>query len=157
MTNNFGLFFNDSSTAGGSAITNNGGLNFNNTSTAGNATITNNGGLNFNNSSTAGNATITNNGNPNFNNTSTAGNAAVANSAVAVTDFSSSFGPNGHGKLSAGSIAGGGTFNLGANELTVGSNNLSTVVSGVISGSGGSLVKIGTGTLTLSGANTYTG
>ena len=157
ITNNFGLFFNDSSTAGGSAITNNGGLNFNNTSTAGNATITNNGGLNFNNSSTAGNATITNNGNLNFNNTSTAGNAAVANSAVAVTDFSSSFGPNGHGKLSAGSIAGGGTFNLGANELTVGSNNLSTVVSGVISGSGGSLVKIGTGTLTLSGANTYTG
>ena len=54
-------------------------------------------------------------------------------------------------------------FLLGANELTVGSNNLSTVVSGAISdggvggGTGGSLIKVGTGTLTLSGANTYTG
>jgi outer membrane autotransporter protein len=52
---------------------------------------------------------------------------------------------------------------LGANNLTVGSNNLSTLFSGVIQdggffgGTGGSLTKVGTGTLTLSGANTYTG
>ena len=42
---------------------------------------------------------------------------------------------------------------MGANELTVGGNNLSTEVSGVIvdsSGVLGSLVKIGSGTLTLS-------
>ncbi|MFX9762094.1 autotransporter-associated beta strand repeat-containing protein, partial [Acinetobacter baumannii] len=53
--------------------------------------------------------------------------------------------------------AGGGSYALGANQLTVGSNNSTTEVSGIISGSGGSLVKVGTGTLTLSGANTYSG
>jgi autotransporter-associated beta strand protein len=59
--------------------------------------------------------------------------------------------------MTAGSIEGAGTFSLGPNQLTVGSNNLSTEVSGVIRGTGGSLVKVGTGTLTLSGTNSYTG
>ncbi len=57
------------------------------------------------------------------------------------------------------------TISWRSNELTVGSNNLSTEVSGTINdgafcgcaGTGASLVKIGTGTLTLSGLNTYTG
>nr|WP_236000403.1 autotransporter domain-containing protein [Bradyrhizobium uaiense] len=57
----------------------------------------------------------------------------------------------------AGSIEGAGSFVLGGKTLTVGSNNLSTEVSGVISGTGGGLTKVGTGALTLSGNNTYTG
>ena len=67
------------------------------------------------------------------------------------------------GGTTAGSIEGGGSYRLGSKSLTVGSNNLSTEVSGVIQdggssgGIGGSLVKVGSGTLTLSGANTYSG
>lgn len=41
--------------------------------------------------------------------------------------------------------------------LTVGNNGQSTTYSGVLSGSGASLTKIGAGTLILSGANTYDG
>ena len=56
-----------------------------------------------------------------------------------------------------GSIAGNGTFNLGAKGLTAGGDNSSTIVSGTIAGVGGSLAKTGSGNLTLSGTNTYTG
>jgi autotransporter-associated beta strand protein len=58
--------------------------------------------------------------------------------------------------VTTGSIEGSGHVFLGANNLTVGSNNLSTTFSGVIQDDG-SLTKTGAGTLTLSGANTYTG
>ena len=65
--------------------------------------------------------------------------------------------------MTAGSIEGAGNYFLGSKQLTVGGNNLSTEVSGVIQdsgtagGTGGSLVKVGAGTLVLSGANTYSG
>jgi len=58
--------------------------------------------------------------------------------------------------VTVGSIEGDGLVLLGANNLTVGSNNLSTTFSGVIQDSG-SLTKIGTGKLVLTNANTYTG
>ena len=163
ITNNAILQFESTSTAGSATITNGGTLGFYDTSTAGSAAITNNNDLNFYSQSTAGNATITNNGVLNFNNTSTAGSAAITNGALGNTDFSFSTGPLGTRKLSAGSLDGGGTFNLGANELTVGGNNLSTNVTGIIAdgggggGTGASLVKTGSGTMILSGANTYTG
>ncbi|WP_342731083.1 autotransporter domain-containing protein [Bradyrhizobium sp. B117] len=160
ITNNGSVTFFEASTAGNAAITNNsnGTLQFYGSSTAGSATITNNHVVDFLGTSTAGNATITNNSNGTliFYNSSTAGNAALINNAGGVVDFTYTAGLNNDSKVSAGSIAGAGSYNLGANELTVGSNNSTTEVSGVISGSG-SLVKTGMGILYLTGANTYTG
>jgi fibronectin-binding autotransporter adhesin len=56
------------------------------------------------------------------------------------------------------SLAGvaGSTVSLGANSLAVG-NASSTTFAGVIDGSGGGLIKQGTGTLTLTAVNTYAG
>lgn len=55
--------------------------------------------------------------------------------------------------LSIGNIAGNGGFDLKGGTLTVGSNNLSTLFTGIISDSigGGKLVKVGTGYLSLTG------
>ena len=55
-----------------------------------------------------------------------------------------------------GSLAGAGAVTLGGATLTTGNDNTSTTFSGTISGAGG-LTKIGTGVLTLAGANTFTG
>ncbi|WP_445221575.1 autotransporter-associated beta strand repeat-containing protein [Bradyrhizobium sp. Pa8] len=166
ITNSVGadLYFKASSRAdGGSTIANSGNLYFSEGSTAGNASITNNSQLYFSDASKAGSATITNSAGAvvNFSNTSTADNAAITNDGI--VDFSPSAGVNNDHKLSAGSIAGAGQYFLGSNELTVGSNNLSTTVTGVIAdggsagGTGGSLVKVGTGVLALAGTNTYAG
>jgi fibronectin-binding autotransporter adhesin len=63
--------------------------------------------------------------------------------------------------LGLGSIEGGGGISLQGRNLTVGSNNLSTHFSGVIGEggafTGGSLTKVGAGTLRLTGDHTYTG
>ena len=67
-----------------------------------------------------------------------------------------------NGDVTVGSIEGSGLVTFGLffrKTLTIGSNNLSTTFSGLIQDgtSVGAIAKIGTGTLTLSGANTYSG
>ena len=60
------------------------------------------------------------------------------------------------GNETLGSIAGAGAINLQSNTLTAGGDNSSTAFSGNITG-GGAFAKAGSGTLTLSGNNSYAG
>jgi autotransporter-associated beta strand protein len=162
---------------GGFGDTKNGTILFGNWTTADNAVITNNGGqgsaklgglLTFTGeAATAYNATLIANPGTNgggggaiiFDSTSLGGTARCEVFGNGSLDISQHDAPG----VTIGSLEGDGLVFLGADDLTIGSNNLSTVFSGVIQDSGvgggadGSLTKIGNGTLTLSGANTYTG
>lgn len=176
IINNSDVEFNNSSNAGTASITNNATMNFNDTSSASSANISNaaTGTLFFSTSATAANAVISNDGTLTFAGSSTAGNATITTNNGGTTSFTGTssggtatfvtltggtFDISGltSAGLSVGSIAGAGSYVLGAKTLTTGSNNASTVVDGVISGIGGGLTKVGTGTLVLTGANTYTG
>jgi hypothetical protein len=157
--------FNDTSTAANASIDNFGSgpastagsalTIFNDASTAGHATITNQAGdfageTIFTGLSTADSATlIANEGSYYatcaifFGGASTGGTARVEVFGNGYLDIS------GHqGGMTIGSIEGSGNVLLGANRLTVGTNNISTSFSGVVSGSG-SLAKVGRGVLTL--------
>ncbi len=114
---------------------------FMDSATAANANITANGGVDGSN----GGAVV-------FTKKSKGGNASITLNGNAVLDITLHNAPG----VTIGSLAGQGSVLLAANPLTTGSNNQSTTFSGVIQGSGG-VTKIGPGTLTLSGANTYTG
>ena len=123
------------------------------------------GTLQFTGSSTADDATIRTNafGQTIFSGNSNPGLARFITDAGGVVDLSGTSGSAGNNRITAASIEGAGTYNLGSNLLEVGLNGLSTTVSGTINdggisgGSGASLVKVGDGTLILSGNNTYTG
>ena len=166
-----------SATADHATFTTNGGLvsgadggrtEFNNDSSGGNGTFLANGALVsgaiggvtlFFSTSTAGNAKLVanggvggNGGSIQFNENSTGGTGQVTVLGNGNLDISGHSIPG----VTIGSIDGDGNVFLGGNNLTVGSRNDSTSFSGVIQDSG-SITKIGAGTLTLSGANTYTG
>jgi autotransporter-associated beta strand protein len=166
VINNANFIILNADTLGITSITNNNTGDFTTvrgTSTASNIAITNNtgGATLFRDSGAAGSATITTNSGSvvRFFNTSSGGTAQFITNAGGTFDIS----PLTSGGMTAGSISGAGSYQLGSEQLTVGSNNLSTTVSGVIAdggiggGTGGSLVKEGGGTLVLSGVNTYTG
>ena len=113
------------------------------TTTAANANITANGGV----GGSAG-------GVISFQEQAKGGKAGVTLNGNSELDISTHNPPG----VTIGSLAGAGSVLLGANTLTIGSNNQSTTFSGVIQGSGGvTKTGTGTGTLTLTGASTYTG
>jgi len=165
---NAATLFADASTADNATILNKlgGVVVFKNSSTAGNATITNDGGATtFVDNSCPGSATITaiNGG---FINYAQSGACPTPGPKPKIIvgqgskiDISGLLTPG----ITFGSIEGLGTIFLGSKTLTVGTNDVSTVFGGVLAdggtsgGTGGSLVKIGGGTLILSGADTYTG
>jgi hypothetical protein len=86
-----------------------------------------------------------------FYNSSSGGNAAFITEGNGLFDISflASSG------TTVGSIAGSGNYSLGAKSLAVGSLNTDTTVSGSISGAGGTLTKVGSGTFTISAFQSY--
>jgi autotransporter-associated beta strand protein len=163
-SNDGNVLFTNSSQAVSVLLTNASGstIIFQDTSSVGSATVLNNGVLNLTGSANAGNAVISTNsgGSVSFTGNAQGGDAQFTVNSGGVFDISQSTG------VTVGSIAGAGTFNLGAENLYTGNNNdQSTTVLGVIQDSvlgssvtlGGSLTKGGLGTLTLTGQNTYTG
>ena len=179
------ILFTNSATAGNSTLftihgaaaeaINGGRITFRDNSTAGSATIISNGSshpaasgghLHFEGTSSAGNATLIANGGVNggqrgsisFSGNSSGGTARVILLGTGTLQVGGDMLPG----VTIGSLEGDGRVGAFANTgLTVGSNNLSTTFSGFIDGPGpffsGGLTKIGTGTLTLSGANLYRG
>jgi autotransporter-associated beta strand protein len=165
--------FHNNSSAGGTSVTYNssGALVFEDVSTGGSANITNNGTVAFDQGSSAGASSIRTLAGAvtEFSNLTNGGSAQFTTDAGGTVDFSEAAGPANNNALTVGSIAGPGAYYLGGDQLTVGANGPSKIVSGPIDDgtspalgggghTGGSLVKVGQDQLTLSGANnTYSG
>jgi autotransporter-associated beta strand protein len=82
-------------------------------------------------------------------------NSGIGDSSAVTVGSGATLTLNG-GNETIGSLAGAGNVVL-SYRLTAGGDNTDTTFSGVISGIGNGIVKQGTGTLTLTGNNTYTG
>jgi autotransporter-associated beta strand protein len=82
--------------------------------------------------------------------------AQVADAAAVTSDTKGTLDLNGFSET-IGSLNGTGAVLLGNGKLVVGNDNTSTTYGGLISGVGGSIQKVGNGTLILTADNTYTG
>ena len=82
-------------------------------------------------------------------------NEVIPDGSAVTIDAATTVNLAGHSET-IGSLQGAGKVMLGNAVLTTGGNNQSTTFGGILSGDGG-LVKTGSGELTLSGDNTYTG
>jgi len=165
ITNNSGIAQNFITVSSAGCCDSGGVIQFVNSATAGDRTVFTNAGLftatKFFDTSTAGNSTLiarhgaAGYGNIFFEDDSTGGTTRVKVFGNASLDISTHNAPG----VTVGSIEGDGLVLLGANNLTVDSNDHSTVFSGVIQdgGLGGSLTKVGRKSLTLTNANTYSG
>ncbi len=170
-TGTFGWAINGAGVVNGERLTivNAGDMQINAASTLGAATVTNNNILRWNTSGTAGSATITTTVGSaidgkgtrfrSMSNGGTSTHILTANGLLDITELTST-------GTTIGSVEGTGFVGIGGKTLTIGSNDKSTTYSGVIQNRGnipgsaaldGNLVKIGTGTLTLAGANSYSG
>jgi len=150
------LSFNDTASAANSTVTaqNGGVVNVADNATGGQGqfTILANSTLNLRGGGNAGLARVTNTGTVNIADAAQAESATIANNAGGIVNASGV-----SGTTTVGSLSGAGNVELGAATLNEGSLNQNDTISGVISGSGGSLGKVGSGTLTLTGDNTWTG
>ncbi|MBD8872774.1 autotransporter-associated beta strand repeat-containing protein [Rhodanobacter sp. DHB23] len=177
----FGVIFEPGSTAGSASITNSaGGWTLLQGADAGTATFTNS-----YSSVAPGNITNPNSyasGMIDLGGAVTASNATIINGANSAV-FISGAGPGANAATSIGSLSGAGNVLLGANydnsnstydipfNLTLGASNQNDTISGVITddvdmanlasttaaSNGDGIIKVGTGTLTLTGINTYSG
>lgn len=110
------------------------------------------GSLTLTQASTYSGATTVNGGTLVLSGNGTLGPGALELGALGSFDISAASAP-----VTVPSVTGAGNINLGANLLAEGGDNSDQTLSGVISGTGGNFIKNGTGTLTLSGANSFTG
>jgi autotransporter-associated beta strand protein/T5SS/PEP-CTERM-associated repeat protein len=86
--------------------------------------------------------------------------AVAASTLVADQSSSIQFSVAGANTYNLGGLGGVGSIAIGNNTLSIGANNQNTSygsATGSLSGTGGSIVKVGNGTLTFAGNNTYTG
>lgn len=113
------------------------------------ASLVQNGGHVLNGTITAGSVSVTSG-------TLTAGGAVIIPVSGSLHVGAGAVYDSGGGGVSLGSLTGTGNVAMGVGSLTLGEGHASGIFAGNISGSG-EVSKTGSGTLTLSGVNTYTG
>lgn len=164
------VYFNDTSSAGSSTLINDGDIFFLTDSHADQSFIANHANLSFDDNSSSDQAFIISDGTLSFLGNSIFGNSGIANygtllfsdNSDAINGVISNYSGghidiSGHtGTLHLGYLDGAGSVFLGNNNLEVGAQQMDSIIDGVISGNG-NLIKVGTGSLTLNGINTYTG